>query len=332
MTTEQFANNATSTLNGTITSIQTTLVVTSVALFPSVPQFRIIIDSEIMLVTGVSATTFTVTRGSENTTQASHTTGAAVSMILTSGALQQLSSDIRSSNIVLSSFASRPGTGLNGQTFVPSDGGYQQIWDGSQWRPLVNGILCTQPPVAASWTVFNAPGSIADSNGSVIVTGINEVSGPERGYVISGTTSAEALMSQYPFAATAASTASTAQGVIARESATTKFFTFTMTVIYSTTALYGGGPQTPALMLQTYDNATAISRSVVFDGNIQLFIRVRVSGANIIAETSFDRNTWKQFDSRTLASIYTVSPNQMGVTTQSNQVLPQFSMPHFIGV
>jgi len=96
MTTEQFANNAISTLNGTISSSVTTLVVTSVALFPSVPQFRIIIDSEIMLVTGVSGTTFTVTRGVENTAQASHTNGAAVAMILTSGALDQMRSDLMS--------------------------------------------------------------------------------------------------------------------------------------------------------------------------------------------------------------------------------------------
>lgn len=92
--TEQFTNNATTTLNGTITNIAGTLVVTSATPFPTSPQFRIIIDSEIMLVTGVSGTTFTVTRGAENTTQVAHTNGATVSMILTAGALDQMRSDL----------------------------------------------------------------------------------------------------------------------------------------------------------------------------------------------------------------------------------------------
>jgi len=93
MTTEQFANNASSTLNGTITSSQTTLVVNSATGFPSVPQFRILVDSEIMLVTGVSGTTFTISRGVENTTQASHTNGATVTHIFTAGAITQAKVD-----------------------------------------------------------------------------------------------------------------------------------------------------------------------------------------------------------------------------------------------
>ena len=97
MTTEQFANNATTTLNGTITSSATTLIASSTTSFPATPQFRIIIDSEIMLVTGVSGgtsnTTYTVSRGVENTTQASHTNGATISMILTAAAMNQAKVD-----------------------------------------------------------------------------------------------------------------------------------------------------------------------------------------------------------------------------------------------
>lgn len=93
---EQFANNATTTLSviGGINNIVTSIVVTSATPFPTSPQFRIIIDSEIMLVTGVSGTTFTVTRGAENTTAASHSNGATVAMIFTAGALDQLRSDL----------------------------------------------------------------------------------------------------------------------------------------------------------------------------------------------------------------------------------------------
>lgn len=87
---EQFANNASSTLNGAINNVVTTLVVQSATLFPTQGQFRILIDSEIMLVTGVSGTTYTVTRGTEGTTAASHSNGVPVTHILTAAALNQI--------------------------------------------------------------------------------------------------------------------------------------------------------------------------------------------------------------------------------------------------
>ncbi len=96
--TEQFSNNATTTLNGAIGTGNTTLTVTSASLFPTSPTFRIIIDSEIMLVTGVTGNQFTVTRAAENTVVASHNNLAAVSQILTAGAISQLKLD--SSNII----------------------------------------------------------------------------------------------------------------------------------------------------------------------------------------------------------------------------------------
>ena len=75
MATEKFANNGQSTLSAAITSTgATTLTVTSAVFFPTSPQFRIIIDSEIMIVTGVAGTTFTVLRGQEGTSAATHLT------------------------------------------------------------------------------------------------------------------------------------------------------------------------------------------------------------------------------------------------------------------
>ena len=85
---ENFANTYQTTLNdaGGIDSSVTSLVVTSATGAPSA-NFRIKIDSELMLVTGVAGTTFTVTRGVESTTAASHADGAAVTHVLTAGGL-----------------------------------------------------------------------------------------------------------------------------------------------------------------------------------------------------------------------------------------------------
>lgn len=88
---EAFQNNAITSLNGGINSSVTSITVTSSSAFPASPsQFRIIIDSEIMLVTYVNGTTWTVERGVESTTPASHSNGAIVTHILTKESLNKL--------------------------------------------------------------------------------------------------------------------------------------------------------------------------------------------------------------------------------------------------
>ena len=87
MAVELFANQAATTLNGTITSGASSLVVTSATAFPTAysgaSQFRIIVESEIMLVTATSGTTFTITRAQEGTSAAGHNSGVAVTHIVT---------------------------------------------------------------------------------------------------------------------------------------------------------------------------------------------------------------------------------------------------------
>lgn len=87
MAVEQFANLAQTTLNGSITNIATTLTVTSATGFPVSGQFRIIIDSEIILVTAISGTTFTIARGAEGTTGAAHSSGVLVTHVVTAASL-----------------------------------------------------------------------------------------------------------------------------------------------------------------------------------------------------------------------------------------------------
>jgi len=80
---EQYANNAQTTLAAAIAAADTTITVSSAAGFPSQPQFRIRIDNELLLVTAVSGTTWTVQRGVEGTTAAAHASGATVTHVLT---------------------------------------------------------------------------------------------------------------------------------------------------------------------------------------------------------------------------------------------------------
>jgi hypothetical protein len=90
MAMEQFANNPQSQLAAGIDGSVTSLSVVSSTGFSTAPNFRLLVDKELMLVTGVSGTTFTVQRGIEATTATAHAAGAVVTQLLTAGALRTL--------------------------------------------------------------------------------------------------------------------------------------------------------------------------------------------------------------------------------------------------
>lgn len=93
MANEKLINNpnGTSTLNTALSDgTGTTVIVDSATPFPTVPQFRIRIENELMLVTAVSGTTFTVTRGIEGSTGVSHGAGCVVSCVITSQAITNI--------------------------------------------------------------------------------------------------------------------------------------------------------------------------------------------------------------------------------------------------
>jgi hypothetical protein len=84
---EKFSNNGQSTLLATIAAGDTSLQVANAAVFPASGNFRLVIDSEILLVTAVSSNTFTVSRAQEGTTAAPHNAGALVTHVLTAAAM-----------------------------------------------------------------------------------------------------------------------------------------------------------------------------------------------------------------------------------------------------
>jgi hypothetical protein len=126
MAQEKFSNSAQTTINqiGGISPISATLQVLSAALFPPLPQFRIRIDNELILVTGVSGNTFSLIRGIEGSAPAAHAFGALVTHVLTAGALSQFGSDL---------------TGLTGPQGVPGVPGVTGA-QGPQGSPGQTGV------------------------------------------------------------------------------------------------------------------------------------------------------------------------------------------------
>jgi hypothetical protein len=86
---EQFVNILDGVLNGAITDVATTLTITSATGWPTGGDFRVQIETELVLVTAVSGLTWTIERGVEGTIAVSHSDTTTVSSKLTEGALVQ---------------------------------------------------------------------------------------------------------------------------------------------------------------------------------------------------------------------------------------------------
>jgi type II secretory pathway pseudopilin PulG len=70
----------TTTAQSSMSDTATSLTVASASGFPTAPPFRVRIDSEVMVVVAVSGTTWTVSRGQDNTVPAAHSAGATVAL------------------------------------------------------------------------------------------------------------------------------------------------------------------------------------------------------------------------------------------------------------
>jgi hypothetical protein len=84
---EFFANTAETTLTANVASGDASIPVAAAALFPTSGNFRVLVDSELMLVTSVNGLAFAVTRGIEGTTATTHAQGATVTHTITAGGL-----------------------------------------------------------------------------------------------------------------------------------------------------------------------------------------------------------------------------------------------------
>ncbi len=84
---EQRVNFGHTTLSAGMDASQTSASVTDGNVFASSGNFRVVVDSEIMLVTARTGNTLTVQRGAESTTATTHSNGALIDARLTAGGL-----------------------------------------------------------------------------------------------------------------------------------------------------------------------------------------------------------------------------------------------------
>jgi hypothetical protein len=151
---EKFANNAVSQINeiGGIDGMTDPIgfTVVDASSFPSDGNFRILIDSEILLVTSVAGNDFTAERGMEGTVPVAHDHGATVRHIFTAGALETKFSEL----VLTGLYNNLPSSGVVGRQYYCTDSPYHLVDDGSEWLHFVNGLLVT-PPDLGDFTWIN---------------------------------------------------------------------------------------------------------------------------------------------------------------------------------
>ncbi|MHB9044419.1 MAG: hypothetical protein ACYC35_00615 [Pirellulales bacterium] len=307
---EQFKNLASTTLSDGIDDSVTSITVASAMGFTS-GEFRILIDSEIMKVTGVSGTTLTVARGQEGTAAASHTSSTAVYHILTAGAL-----DAHDQNdmAAYNTFANRPAAGTPGRIFLPTDGLFIERDNGSIWEKF-GPIWPMTPPLAADFPTWLNQGSstFTDIKGAIFFNCVVATSATIRGRVKTyPSTPFTVEMACLPNTIAYGSSSDVVVGLCIRDSGTGKFQCYGP----------GGYGYNMGIKGYSYSSYTASATSITgwpadqhYSESALCWLKYADNGTNRVISTSVDGYTWTQLVSLTSADYLT--PNQIGICAQA---------------
>lgn len=130
------------------------------AKFPSSGDFWLVVDDEVMKCTSRSTDTLTVVRAQDSTSAASHSSGAAVTEVITSNMLDQLRQDYHRTGTLASASSEKAG-----DLYLPSDSIYIARDNGSnyntRWGPVWN---FPNPPENQTWTWENQGSATVDTS------------------------------------------------------------------------------------------------------------------------------------------------------------------------
>lgn len=163
------ANNlASTTLNGSVTSSTTSIVLTSASLFTT--PVVIVVESEIMHCASKSSNTLTCARGAEGTTGASHSSGAAVNGYLTAWHHNQAAAEIKALEgttpvPVLHAVGNRSGTTVGAVVFTNFASGN-----------LVVVVCDSEGTTAAEPTFSDTASTTYTKAGSGLIGGVSNIS------------------------------------------------------------------------------------------------------------------------------------------------------------
>jgi len=304
---ERFANGGLSALSAGIDSDDTEVSVDTAVGFPTEGNFRILVDSEIMLVYRVAGEVFKVVRGQEGTTAVSHASGAGVNHILTAGALAARDSD----EAVRNGIANRDAAGQAGRLYIPSKGGFVSQDNGTIW----NMMPCWRfvPPVIGDFTWLNqGSATVTDRKGMMVLEPPTAASGDSLRLLVKTAPSTPyaitvAMIAQDP---TGISSYAGQYGICWRESGSGKIITF------------GLGRATDTYLVKKWFHTQWTNYTTVAGGgqisskyvplNWPFWVRFSDDGTYRTVEVSGDGVTWQLYEAAESRTTF-ITADQVGV-------------------
>lgn len=223
------------------------------------------------------------------------------------------------------------GTARQGRLYFATDAPIATwIGDGTVYHPLIGSIICTEVPNVSGFTAFNAGGTsgLSQMNGAWDLVGNSDAAINIRGYTVANSAATAVVEAIFAMLPKGDSTAghNTQACVLMRESGTSKVYTFGINVDHGNEKMYLQTGTWTSSTVRSTTNASAMPT----DPNGPVFLRIRRDATNAYADISRDRVTWTNHETKTLASLFTTAPNQVGVGTIGDNVTPEAIVTHFI--
>lgn len=296
---ERFQNDSSTTLDGGIDDTQTTITVIDGSVFPAEGDFRLLIESEILLCTARSTNDLTVVRGREGTSGASHVDTTPVDLILTEDAIEQY---VRQST--------NPFHGYSPPL---------RIFDAS-------GV----PAGESAFTWLNQGGATAtDINNSILLKGVNDATANVRGKHISAPSTPYTVIAavQMFHNTVTDATGQPRGGIFFRESSTGELIW-----LISRHVTDQAGIEFGVLKFNTATSFSGEAATAVYTNPGGLvWLKLEDNGTNLIASVSLDGVNWRQLFSEGRTVFMAGGPDQIGFAVQSNtaSVTPWIYLHHF---
>jgi hypothetical protein len=312
----QLANFAESSLASTMHDTDTAGVVTDETPFPTVGDFMVRIEDELIKITAIEAGTgnIVVLRAQEGTTAVQHDAGSLVKLVLSKDTFEEYFGD----TYTLGTTSSRPTTGKVGQVYQSTD-------IDASWRYQSNGWELVHPCFVpyngavdiSSWTSFN----LGTSNW-VVTKGLLAVDAPQ--------SAGNNLRGYYHNKPSAPFTVTMAIRVPAQWPTTERIG---ITLSDATAHLCFFLTSVSALQLQTqgYTNTTTTSGSPLnrpIPADSFIYIRFRDDNSNWYFEFSYDNKNWILHQQTTRN--FFVTPTKVGIVR--NRVDTDFPNGSFVQV
>lgn len=313
----QFLNDPGTTLAAAITSTgATTITVSSSTGYGSgTVDFIIAIDLELMGVTNISGTTWTVTRGIESTTAATHPNGTPVNAVQTAGSISALAGGGGSNLFGALSALPSPTVGAR---YTTSDSIYEFIGvTGPAWQALYKGKAVTLPP-SSGWTWDNQGGSTASAPLGALAIVMAPSASELRMYYRAAPTPPYTITARFRAFSWSGvgATSPFGYGVGFRDSAG-KIIAFEL--ITASTArgfeldkfTNSGSSATAYTALNNNLIDIGVSQIVGFP---EIYMQIEDDGTNLTWRWSIDEITWFQYDQRSRTDFFASGPTEWGIT------------------